>query len=127
MTQVATLLSKLLASTRSQRPRTLLRTGSPLAGLLLCGVLAACGGDSGSGPSDAKAEQNNGGCPAAPQSLTGTKAAGATCTTAAECTPICCACSGSTKKWLGGACVNGKCADSTATCTQTTNDALYCK
>lgn len=70
-------------------------------------------------------EQHNGGCPSAPTTLLGNGEAGASCTAFADCQPVCCSCSASTRSWLAAACVAGVCASAAATCART-ESSLWC-
>lgn len=71
-------------------------------------------------------EHVNGACPRRPQKLKGTAEPGDSCTVAEDCEPACCSCSsdGMSGQWLGAACVNGKCASTSQTCSRTKKPAL---
>lgn len=104
-----------------------------IGGFVFTALLAACtaspNGGSGSTPDagggntskSSRAEQRNGGCPSQPQYITGTGAAGASCTTYADCAGVCCDCDNSNEQWLGAACVNGKCQQSACAITHSEN------
>ena len=82
-------------------------------------ALAACAGDDGGPTSNLKStEQVNNSCPATPAILTGTVAAGGTCTTAEQCAPTCCTCADATR-YLAANCVDGECATTSEACSNT--------
>jgi hypothetical protein len=68
-------------------------------------------------------EQVNSSCPSTPRRLTGSGSPGATCTTERDCAPTCCSC-GSGARFLGAACVDGRCASQSTACSLTTEASL---
>ncbi|MBL9110348.1 MAG: hypothetical protein JNM74_13795 [Myxococcales bacterium] len=73
------------------------------------------------------AEQQNGGCRAQPEKLTGTAGPGTACQTFADCAPVCCACSvkGSNDGYSAAACINGACVGADVAC-PVAKKADYC-
>ncbi len=109
--------------------------------LVLCLGLAACGGEDGtsnentgnngnnsssSSSSTSKSsqiEQINTSCPSRPGSLTGSAEEGESCSSYSDCKPVCCNCSSGGDSWAAAACINGKCAGSSAACSETSSSA----
>lgn len=118
--------------------RTTLRgfffVATPFAALL--GFASACSSTADTDAADARtsngttsvaAEQQNGGCRAQPEKLTGTRASGSSCQTFADCAPVCCSCSvkGSSDGFSAAACINGACVGADVAC-PVAKKADYC-
>jgi hypothetical protein len=89
-------------------------------------------GDDYCGPAPAQSsrsvrgEQESARCPASPRELVGTKKAGQSCDSHADCLPSCCDCAASGASWLASACIDGRCSTTSVACLETENDKLYC-
>ena len=82
-------------------------------------AVVACSGSSASsqsGPESHGAVQTNGACTTSADVLRGTAGVGVACQTYADCAPVCCACSQSSRSFSAAACVDGVCAARDATC-----------
>jgi hypothetical protein len=80
--------------------------------------IAACSSKSGTTEDHLDEQTGAGGCPTAPKIVVGTGAVGSTCTTAADCAPICCACTTGVGNWAAAECRNDKC-DTVDACADT--------
>lgn len=89
------------------------------------GVAVGCSSSSAGNSETHLSEQENGACPTAPTIVTGTGAAGATCSSASDCAPACCTCTTGTGSWGAAECLNGKCNNGTA-CADT-QQLSFCK
>lgn len=105
------------------------RCGAGFVGACSGGANQGLGSDPDAGPGESKAdasttpsnvssraEQENDACPSSPENLRGTSAAGAACSTYADCRPSCCGCAASSGSYLAAACVDGRCADKSDAC-----------
>ncbi|MDI3291633.1 hypothetical protein QHF83_50450, partial [Polyangium sp. 15x6] len=106
---------------------------------ILTSLIAACaasssspgttggGGDGGTdtGNVSSKGEQANGACPSSPADLHGTKPGGESCSTFADCAPVCCNCATSGEQFLAAACIDGACAAAGNAC-QAVESSTFC-
>jgi hypothetical protein len=88
-------------------------------------VAVGCSSSSAGNSETHLSEQENGACPTAPTIVTGTGAAGAACSSASNCAPICCTCTSGTGQWSAAECLNDKC-DNTTACADTAQ-LSFCK
>jgi len=98
-----------------------MRATKLMAGLIAAGLLA-CGGSSDS----VNGTQFNKSCDVPDTDMKGTAAAGASCSTYKDCAASCCTCTTGQGQWMAAACLGGKCADKTTTCSKTASDSTYC-
>jgi len=95
-------------------------TSRTIIAVFAFGLLMACGTTS-SNSSSSQTEQKSGMCPGTPTILTGTGAAGSSCSSYSSCAPKCCSCVVSGNNYDAASCSDGECsgspcADTTALC-----------
>ena len=109
---LATCISQLPAGDCSQNPNLIQTEGvAEEKCYASLSVSTACRSALGLNVVASATEADNGACPMAPQTLTGTESPGASCTEAAQCAPTCCTCSnGSPQQFAAAVCENEACA-----------------